>query len=376
MKVQTFKLWFLILITSNAIAQKETIFNKSYEVNTITSANLNLENIAIAIESSKDNKLYFEYQIEFNHYSQSEIKQFIDQLQIETLQQGNTITLNAKSLSKVVQQSIILDSPFGITFEDDFFKLNNKEKEVVKKSEDSIIREINRDFNASNYKFFKVLDKEGNKTDLDLKSTKMYKSKFVIKIPPYVKLNIQGNDAQITFNSNLSNAIILQLKQGFIKGKSISNNANEFKVDNANFNVEHLNGGLFQFNNVNKGLIGSLNNVVIQSEFSKIEIGKIGKTNKIKDFNSEYWLYNWDKQFDTFKLNSEYSKLHYFKPEEDYSLSVIGNNTKSNIGNMKVELQKTKTNEKSKMIERKSNGIGQYSGAITIDIVHGIIYSY
>jgi hypothetical protein len=365
-----------MLITSNAIAQKETIFNKSYEVNSITSVHFNLENIAIAIETSKDNKLHFDFQVEFSQYSKTEIKQFIEQLKVETYKQDNTIVLNAASLSKVVQQSIQLDSPFGITFEDDFLKLNNKEKEIAKKSEDSIINEINGDLNSLNYKFFKVLDKDGNKSDLDLKNTKMYKSKFVIQIPSNLKLIIEGTDTQITFNSNITNAIKLNLKQGFVKGKTISNTTNTFIIHNANFKMEHIIGGKFKFNNVSKGLIGSLSEVEINSEFSKIEIGKIGKANAIKDFNSEYWFYNWDNQFENFHLNSEYSKLHYFHPETDYSLSVIGNNTKSNIGKMKVELQKTKTNEKFNMIERKSNGIGIFSGAIYFEIVHGVIYSY
>jgi hypothetical protein len=156
------------------------------------------------------------------------------------------------------------------------------------------------------------------------------------------------------------------------------NEYNLFKIENANLRAEGIVGGSYDFNNISKGLIGSLQNAKITSEFSKIQIGELKEKVSITDFNSEYFFYNWDPNFKRFDLFSEYSKIHLFYPEDnDFSMKVMGNNTKSMYGNKyEVNMQPTSKGEKFNMMERKAKGEGHFSGAINFDIIHGIIYNY
>ena len=174
----------------------------------------------------------------------------------------------------------------------------------------------------------------------------------------------------------MTNEISMSLKHGFFKGKQLSNERNKFKIEDANFKTESLRGGSYDFINVRQGLIGSIDKVIITSEFSKIEIGEIRKDVLITDFNSEYWLYNWSKNFQQFDLYSQYSKLYYFYPDTDYSLTVVGNNTVNYVGTMKISMQPTKKGEKFLMMDRKAKNNGVFAGAINLDIIDGIIYSF
>ena len=377
MKQLTFKMIMLMFITSSiTFAQKNTLYKQSFIVEKNAAVIFNLENVSVAIEESTDGKVHFDYSIEFSNYSKKEIDNFIKQFNVEAVQFENTITLKAMSLTKVVNQSYEIDSPNGLTMESDFFKKKNGSEVKFRKSKDSIVNEINTSDYISIFKYFKTIDDKGKKKDIKINDVKMYKSSFVIKVPNYVRLNFNGKDAQITFRNSLTNEISMTLKNGFFKGKQLSNERNKFKVDNANFKTESLFGGSYDFINVREGLIGSVDKVIINSEFSKIEIGEIRKDVLITDFNSEYFLYNWSKNFHQFDLYSQYSKLYYFYPETDYSLKAIGNNTINYVGNIKIDMQPTKKGEKFMMMERKATNNGIFAGAINLDIIDGIIYSF
>jgi hypothetical protein len=345
-------------------------------VNKETTVIFNLENISIAIEESVDNKVHFDYDIEFSNYSKKEIDNFIKQFKVEAVQFENHITLQAMSLTKVVHQAYEFDTPNGLTLDGEFFEKKDGSEKIYRKSKDSINNEINTSDFSFLLKKFKMLDDRGNKRKIDLDKVKMYKSRFVIKVPNYARFTINGKDAQVTFRSSMKNEISMTLKHGFFTGKQLANSRNKFKIENANFKAESLSGGSYDFINVRQGLIGSIDKVNINSEFSKIEIGEIRQDVLITDFNSEYWLYNWSKNFEQFDFYSQYSKLYYFYPETNYSLKVVGNNTINYDGNMKVEMQPTKKGEKFVMMERKAKNSGVSAGAIYLDIIHGIIYSY
>ena len=366
-----------MLITSSfAFGQKSTLYDQSFNVNKSATVIFNLENTAVAIEESTDGKVHFNYSIEFNRYSKKEIAKFIEQINVEVNQFDNHITLKASSANKIADQAYEFDTTNGIVIDSVFFKQKNQENKSFRKSKDSILNEVN----IKDYKFilakFRMIDDDGKEKPINFDKVKMYKSQFVIKVPKDVKLTINGKDSQITFRNSMTNEISMSLKHGFFKGKQLSNERNKFKIEDANFKTELIYGGSYDFINVRQGLIGSVDKVIITSEFSKIEIGEIRKDVLITDFNSEYWLYNWSKNFQQFDLYSQYSKLYYFYPETDYSLKVVGNNTVNYVGNMKISMQPTKKGEKFLMMDRKANNIGVFAGSINLDIIDGIIYSF
>lgn len=384
MKRLTFKISMLMLITSVSIfAQKKTVYSQSFSADKNTTAIFNLENTTVEIVESTDGKVHFDYILEFDGYSQKEMREQLEKIKVEAVKFDNHINLVSNSVTKISDVTFAFDSPNGLILDDvDWQKDTNS---IVRKSRDSIIEEIR--YNAfgkikAPFKYFsdrfKTKDENGKIENIRKLDIKILRSQFVIKIPPYLKLKVNGKDTQITMRDDSENELSVVLKRGYFYAKQLHNEYNVFKLENANLRVEAIDGGTYSFNNISKGLVGSLQNVKIASEFSEIQIGELKEKVSITDFNSEYFFYNWDTDFKRFDLFSEYSKIHLFYPEDnDFSMKVMGNNTKSMYGkDLVIEMQPTSKGEKFNMMERKAKGEGHFSGAINFDIIHGIIYNY
>ena len=384
MKRLTFKISVLMLITSVAmVAQKKTVYSQSFSVDENTTAIFNLENTTVSIVESTDGKVHFDYTLEFDGYSVEEMREQLREIEVKATKFDNHITLVSNSVTKISSVSFAFNSPNGLILDD--VDLQKDTDSIVRKSRDSIIEEIR--YNAfgkikAPFKYFsdrfKTKDENGKIENIKKLDIKILRSQFVIKIPPYLKLKINGKDAQITMRDDNENELSVVLKRGYFYAKQLHNEYNVFKIENAHLRAEAITGGTYSFNNISKGLIGSLQNVKITSEFSKIQIGELKEKVSITDFNSEYFFYNWDTDFKRFDLFSEYSKIHLFYPEDnDFSMKVMGNNTKSMYGkDLVIEMQPTSKGEKFNMMERKAKGEGHFSGAINFDIIHGIIYNY
>ncbi|WP_298904723.1 hypothetical protein [uncultured Psychroserpens sp.] len=382
MKRLTFKICLLILITSVSVfAQKKTVYSESFSVNKNTTVIFNLDNITVAIEESRDGKIHFDYTLEFDGYSKKEMQKNLDELKVKATMFDNHVTLVANSTSQLSAVNYVY-SVNELVIEDDIF--SKSRDSIVRKSRDSIIREVRshgrfgKFTNSLKYlnNRFKTRDKDGKLRNIRNGDVKIMRNHFVIKIPSFLKLKINGKNAQVTMRENTINELSVELKRGYFNAKELLNDYNVFKIIDASFKSEGLVGGSYEFNNVSQGLIGSIRDVKITSEFSKIEIGEIQEKTSITDFNSEYWFYNWGKNFKRFDLLSEYSKIHFFYPETyDFSMKFIGNNTVNHFDNVSVTMQPTKNGEKFNMVERKAKGEGHFSGAINFDIVHGIIYT-
>ena len=382
MKRLTFKICLLMLIISvSGFAQKKTVYSESFSVNKHTTVIFNLENITVAIEESRDGKIHFDYTLEFDGYSKKEIQENLDQLKVKATLFDNHVTLSANSASQLSKVNYVYKVAELVMESDNFVKARDS---IVRKSKDSIIREIRSAGRfgkfASSMKYlndrFKTRGKDGKLRNIRKGDVKIMRNHFVIKVPSFLKLKINGKNAQVTMRENTINELSVDLKRGYFNAKELLNDYNTFKIIDASFKSEALVGGQYQFNNVSKGLIGSVRDVKITSEFSKFEIGEIQEKTIITDFNSEYWFYNWSKDFKRFDLLSEYSKIHFFYPKTyDFSMKFIGNNTVNHFDNVSVTMQPTKNGEKFNMLERKAKGEGHFSGVINFDIVHGIIYT-
>jgi len=384
MKLLTFKICGLILITSASLfAQKKTVYSESFSADKNTTAIFNLENTTVSIQASTDGKVHFDYTLEFDGYSKKDIEEKLQTIKVEATKFENHITLVSNSVTQISNVTFAYDAPKGLVLDNVDWQKNNDS--IVRKSRDSIVEEIRYNaFGKINAPFkyfsdrFKTTDDNGKLENVRKGNVKILRSQFVIKIPPYLQLKINGKDAQITMRDDSMNELSVVLKRGYFYAKQLINEYNLFKIENANLRAEGLVGGSYDFNNISKGLIGSLQNVKVTSEFSKIQIGELREKVSITDFNSEYFFYNWNMNFKRFDLFSEYSKIHLFYPKDnDFSMKVMGNNTKSMYGkDFEINMQPTSKGEKYNMMERKAKGEGHYSGAINFDIIHGIIYNY
>ncbi|WP_412986048.1 hypothetical protein [Pontimicrobium sp. IMCC45349] len=372
------KLLLLYFVATHGLAQNEHIYHEVLETNPNSEAIFNLKNTTVYIIPSTDGKMYFDYQVKFENYSNKERKSVLEGITVNAEKFENTITLVSKNITKTPKVAIHYNSNNGLTMTDDFFGFNKSDSlKVFRKSKDSLVKVMNKNpLNSSDWFFkkFKELDKNGKTKRISSKNVKIIRSTFIIKVPPYIPLTIQGTDTQITFGDDIQNEIHLDLKRGFLKAKVLANNNNHIKVKDASCKIETILGGSLIFNNVKNGIIGSLDDVTIDSEFSDIEIGEVGKDNRIKDFNSTYWFYNFTDDFKVFKVNAEYSKLKLFYPVKDFELSAIGHNTIHYIGEHKISMQPNRDGEKFKMMERKPK-TKTPSGSIDLDIIHGVLYT-
>lgn len=380
-----FKMLLLMLITSAVTyGQQHQILKESIAVDKNTSIVLNFENIYVALEESTDGKIHFDYKLEFEGYSKKQIKSTLDGLKAEVTNANNIVNLDAKSLSQITFQSFTLVSDHGLYIDDDF--IGSKSDTVIRKSKDSLLQQIRKNnrslWSKNSLQYingrFKKMDKDGNLSDIRKGDVDIMRSVFVIKVPPFVSLNINAKNSGIHFRNDLQNELSIAIKKGTLKTKALFNTYNVIRIDDANFEAESIYGGNYDFKNVKNGKIGSIEQAKVDSEFSEIEIGEMGKNTVITDFNSEYWFYNWSDFFDRFNLYSEYSKIHLFYPKRNHSLKVIGNNTKNLLGNgdFQINMQPTSKGEKYTMMIKEPNPGETLSGRIYFDIVHGIIYSH
>ncbi|WP_225035480.1 hypothetical protein [Winogradskyella sp. SM1960] len=380
--MKPFKILALMLITSVTVnAQQHKVHSETFTADKNTTAILNLDNVTVALEESVDGKVHVDYIMEFDGYSKKEIKSFLEEIKVEAGKFENHISLSASSKSKISMETFEFKTTDAISINQSFFE--SKKDSIFRKPLDSLRAEIeqnNRTITSNSLKYindrFKKVDKNGKVTNFRKGGIKMMRSRFVIKIPPYLKLTVNAKESGLYVRNNLRNELTVTLNGGTLISKLISNPYNKFQIDNATIEVLGIDGGDFEFKNVKNGKIGTLENAKITSEFSKVEIGEIQQNTTITDYNSEYWFYSWTKDFGRFDLYSEYSKVHFFYPKLDYSFKVIGHNTKNFIGKHQINMQPTSNGEKYRMMEKKSNGKGDFSGEIFFDIIHGIIYSY
>lgn len=378
----------LMLITSTTlIAQRHRVIQKEFGVDKNTSIVLNLDNIAVAFEESTDGKIHFDYVMEFDGYSKKKRQVLIDNIKVEVTGSYDVVSLKAKSKSKIGVATMEFNTPHGISINDSNFKLGFKSKKdsITRKSKDSLLKEINlhtklRFKNPMKYinDRFKMVDKNGKLKNVTKGSFKLLRSEFVIKVPPYVKLTINAKSSNLYFRNDIQNEVSITSKDGSIKAKSITNAYNKIEVEGASFEATKILGGDYIFKNVFAAKIGEVLQAKINSEFSKIEIGEIGKQTKITDFNSEYWFYNWHINFERFNLYSEYSKIHLFYPKTNHSMKTVGNNTKNLIGNneLEINMQPTRSGEKFTMMTKGAKDETKPVNEIYFDIVHGIIFTH
>jgi len=382
MKQSLFRCLLLMLIASTSIyAQRKQIYSKVFDVNAQTTAIFNLDDSSIVIEPSEDDKVHLNYDIEFDGFSKKEVDSLIDRVKVNATMFDNHISLKVNNIMK--SHEYFTYNGTGSLFMDDLLKPKrvNKKDSIVRKLKDSILREIRVKNNKkpldSIGSWFKIKEENGKVKSLkELGSVKIINGRFVIKVPSFVKLTVNAKSSYITFFGEINNELSVSLKHGKLNAQQLTNANNKFKIEDAGFEVEELKNGNYTLNNISKGLIGSIYNTKISSEFSKIEIGEIQLNTTIIDFKSEYWFYNWAINFKRFDLYSQYSKIHYFYPKSDYSLKVVGNNTVNHIGKTKITMQPTRNGKKFNMMERKPRGEGIFAGTMSFDIVHGVIYSH
>ncbi|WP_296382032.1 hypothetical protein [Winogradskyella sp.] len=383
-----FKILLLILITSTvAYAQKtseiemdekHTIYKENFTTNDNTTLVLNLKNTSAQVFESPDDNVYIEYTIEFKNTRRKLKERQLKHLIVSGKKEGNKITYSSKTRNTIRHSVYDFDELLIDRFEKKNLLKDSLPKPIIRKSLDSVINEITNSELLFRNKIRGALKITSRQTERWNRSVdNLIISKMVIKIPENIHVRATLENSNLVFIDDFYNRATMNIRNSKLRFKVLGNPLNIFDVDNGYFRANAIIGGQYSFANTRHALIGQLKNTEIHSEFTKVEIGEIGLGNKIIDFNSEYFFYNWTEGFQRFDLFSEYSKIHFFYPDLNHGLEVIGYNTRNLVGDDGFEVtMQPKRKERNRLMSKPSNPKEKSTGLIYFDIVNGIIYSH
>lgn len=376
MKTHYKTLIILVLITSILKAQTHEVYNKSFDATKINTLVLNLEDTYVTFEKSDDNKVHFNYQVEFTNYSKKEIENYFEHLKLISQINKQNLEFQSYRTDNLSNNVYTFETLYGITFEGNDITFKGENTREFRKSKQYFfsLNDASRIESLKNYlKNIRALNDKGEKKKISPKSVKMSKTKFIIKVPEHLNYQIKARNSNLNFNSNISTLVVLNAKDTHLTFKNINNDLNMFDVVNGNLKADIINGGTFMLNHVSKITIAELSNCRLDSEFSDFNVGEIGEHVEINDFNSKFWIHNFASNFGLFEMITEYSEINLFYPENtEYLLTTFGHDTKFYTTDLVTIIQPSKKGISSKMMiigdETKN-----HTNKIEINTVHGII---
>ncbi|MBV7270549.1 hypothetical protein [Winogradskyella luteola] len=383
-----FKLSLLVLIISTIVyAQKSstiemdeihTIYKENFTTNDNTTLVLNLKNTTAQVLESPDDNVYIEYTIKFKNVRKKIKERQLKHLIVSGKKEGNKINYSSKVRSNIGDRFYNYEELVIGRLGEKITGSDSIQKPIHRKSIDSVLQDIKLSELTRRNKIRKVLNIKPRQVERWNKNTSnIIISKMVIKIPKDIHVRATLENSNLVFMDDFYNRATMNIRNTRLRFKKIGNPMNVFDVDNGYFNAETVLNGKYDFANAKEVRIGRLSNSFINTEFTKVEIGEIGENNKIIDFNSEYFFYNWSNNFERFDLRSEYSKIHFFSPYVNHSLEVVGYNTRNLLGDDATEItMQPKSKTRNLLMSKPSKPEEDFSGHIFFDIVNGIIYSH
>ncbi|RCW91586.1 hypothetical protein [Winogradskyella arenosi] len=370
-----FKITAMMLITSLPVqSQIKDIFKKSYDATNLKNLVLDLEGTFVEIGASDDNKVHFDYTIEFENYSSKEIDKILKVIKPESQIVNDKLEFKSKGNNISGDVTYSIETLYGITFEGDYINFKEPTTKMFRKSKQYFL-EINSSSRGKSLKEYlknlREVDDKGEKRKINSKHVKILRTNFTIKIPSHLNIRLMAVNSNMTFKLDLEGQINVNARNTDLKFQSIQNPLNNFDIVNGSFRSNTLNRGSYRFTHVDEVQIAEIKNLTIDSEFSTTKIGEIGEDVKIVDFNSKFWIHNFSNDFGTFIMNTEYSEINLFYPEEiDYYIETFGHDTFHNVGFTSADVPPSRKNESSKMMV-----IGEETSPnkIQINSVHGII---
>lgn len=370
-----FKLLLLMLITSAVTkAQVKEIFKKSYDAKDLESISLRLNGTYVDFSLSEDDKVHFDYTLEFENYPIKEIESKLNEIKTEARIFDGVLEFNTSGSEAKSDISYNLETLYGISFEGDFINFKEETKREFRKSKQYFlaINSSSRGKSLKEYlKNLREVDKKGNKKKINTKNVKILRTKFSIKLPPEIMIRVMAENSNLIFKNDLKNQLMINARTTKLKFQNIQNPFNVLDIVNGSFRANFLEGGSYKFTHVDEVQVAQLKKVDIDTEFSDIKVGEIAEKVRIVDFNSKFWLHNFSESFSEFQMASDYSEINLFFPENsEYVIETFGYNTVHYWGDIITEIPPSRKKEPSKMmvIGEKEN-----PNKIKIHITNGIV---
>lgn len=370
-----FKLLLLILITSViGNAQVKEIFNKSYDAKDLKSLNLQFNGTYVELSLSEDDKVHFDYTLEFENYSKKELESKLNEIKTEATIKDGVLEFKTSGSEAKNDVSYSLETLYGIEFEGDFINFKEETNREFRKSKQYFLA-INSSSRGKSLKEFlkkySEVDEKGNKRKINTRNVKILRTKFFIKLPPEIMIRVMAENSNLIFKNDIKNQLVVNARTTNLKFQNIQNPFNVLDVVNGNFRANFLEGGTYKFTHVDEVQVAQLKKVDVDTEFSNVKVGEIAEKVRIVDFNSKFWFHNFSQDFKEFKMESDYSEINLFFPEKsEYFIETFGYNTVHYWGDIITEIPPSRKKERSKMML-----IGEElnPNKIKINITNGII---
>ncbi len=348
-----------------------TVYEESFTTDAYTALVLDLNSTTTQIKTSSDDKVHISYTMAFKNQKKRHIRYLLNRLRVVGNKEGNKITFTAKSKSPFyINHYAIQHNLIGELFrETDTAKVT---KMITKKSLDSVIAQMNLT-DAQRLHNYYIKNNIKGYTKRQKKNQKISMARMVIEIPKHVHVRGTIENSEIVFKDDFENRATINSRNSKLKFKTLGHGLNSFDVDNGYFKAEAVNGGSYNFANTKAVTIGRLNNSLLNSEFTKVELGEIGANNKIIDFNSKYFLYNFTEDFKTFKVMSEYSTLYFFQPETPYKLITKGYDSAFFHGEVETVIKPGERKEQFDKMLVVGEHLDNTANTINIQLVNGLM---
>lgn len=379
MKLYIFSILFLLSVTISFAQTEEVILKKSFKSNSNTTLSLDLDNVSIVFEESFDGKIHFDYTMTFGRYSKRKREIILKQTKSKILKNKDLINLKVKN-SEFLGINLNYYPNYTADYKSDSayisikdFMRKEAERKNVYKTKDSLLREIGFSEGSDLTDFLKKNQKK-YKLNKYIKNKKVIIKRFVIKIPKSVKIRIKAIHSDLTFNYDISQPFVLNSFKGFFKFKNITSKESEISASNGILQAYKMSNTSLNLRDMNKVVLGSFSNSILESETSKIQIGEVGTNLYIKDFDSDFNFYNYNKNFTKFNFEGDYSELYLYNVKDtNFSMDVSGFNTALNMDGKKTSFGASKEKELTKILHKKRKENSPFLGNIDVILKNGIL---
>lgn len=235
MKPYIYSILFLLGTQITLSQTTKVLLKKKYSANENTILNLDLSNANVTIIESKDNKIYFNYEVTFYNYSKQRVNNILKKSIIKASKRENQIFLKAENsmyLGIDIKYRSNMDfndfkNPINNTYKDFIKKYFKKLKEDkhLHKAKDSLIAEIDYSIGTNMNNYIKNNINEYPLRQPSKKDKKIVKE-FIIQVPRYVQLKIQALESDINCNFDISEDFTMNSFKGVFKFKKFKGNNN------------------------------------------------------------------------------------------------------------------------------------------------------
>lgn len=373
MKPFIYSVIFLFTIYQSFTQTKELVIKKSFEIDENTILEIDVDNASILFEESNDDKVHFDYYINFRKNSEEIQYKVFKGLNAKAYKKENIIKLDVKN-SMYLGDLYTLDVNLE-TYKRHIKSIHKmlKRKDSLYKTKENILEEIDFSLGSNTNDYFKKLRLENPDKNYG-QSSRKFKQDFVVKVPKKMMIKIKALHSRIDFTYNLNTPITINSFQTYFKFKKLENDKNKFNGMSGIFQAEKLVGGYYNLKNLSKVKLGEVSDIELETENSKIQFGEIGKKVSITDFDSKLYLYNFSNNFSEFILKGKYSKINLFKVYEDnFNMSVLGTNTTLIMKGNETKFGDDNIKEVSKILEKKAKTSKSILGNIKLNLSNSVL---